>query len=890
MKIIYCPFYSGNYFLNMQEQCVALDIQVLETQGLLSQLALHAGIHQQLDSFPERLTAYHQALLGYDKQNVDNIFHRSILIDSMSIAKTLLRWRDNLSMWGWNCNTSLTDCGRLNALAKIDSLFTDNGWAALLAKLNERVQLMVSGSVKTPSAYQELTIEIPCRQELLPDYIQPLLNNLKSLGVTIAENAYTPEARPETITEIHFSQQWKAEAWLAQQQAQEYHVWINSNNKRLDNWLHAFGKPVGGSEMKDANPQITQMFLLAIQLFQRPLNVNTLLQYLFLPECPLDWQLRRELAKVIVSEGGFCNEKVQECINDYVEREFCTENSETKKSKEQRKKNYTEYLPFDLRDNDSAQALAEESDQLNTPSLSKFLKAISSYAAKRATTISGTKPRDARIAQLTKVAEMTDALLNQIDKLTEGELSFSTLIQWAQSLYEDGDFALYNAQVGSRCIISQPANMISRAENTIWCDFYGDISAALSTDFLSNHELEQLKEHGILYWNKQHESDLANLLMATPIYMTTKKLTVITCEQQGAAKLSTHPLYHQLPFISNQENGDELYEDLATKEIEIINNHREEDNREIQFDAEKHPFSWRETESYSSLEKLLQNPFDYFMRYMLQFTDANATEIKLHTTYGNVAHEVIEHLFTADRGNEALNSFVIRQYEQAFHRALVRKGALLLLPERHLDKERLKYQLRECVDKLADIIQGNGLIVVKCEQKEEHDLGLQGNVVIQGYLDMVLRDKGGNEVVFDLKWATKKDKFKTVMEKNRALQLAIYQAMLMKNSQDHPQAVRTAYFSMPTGTLFSTGEFTGENVEKITIEPAYEADLMEQLRNGYAERRKEIDNGRIETADNMPINEIEYDKAENVYPLESSGARNPTKVENLYSDYKCFTI
>ena len=47
MKIVYSPFYSGNYFMNMQDQKVALDVQVLETQGLLSQLALHAGIHQQ---------------------------------------------------------------------------------------------------------------------------------------------------------------------------------------------------------------------------------------------------------------------------------------------------------------------------------------------------------------------------------------------------------------------------------------------------------------------------------------------------------------------------------------------------------------------------------------------------------------------------------------------------------------------------------------------------------------------------------------------------------------------------------------------------------------------------------------------------------------------------
>ena len=90
MKIIYSPLYCGSYYMNMPSNHVTLDVQVLETQGLLSQLALHAGIHQQTPSFPERLTSYHKALMKYDKSHGDNIFHRSVQIDSMSVAKTLL--------------------------------------------------------------------------------------------------------------------------------------------------------------------------------------------------------------------------------------------------------------------------------------------------------------------------------------------------------------------------------------------------------------------------------------------------------------------------------------------------------------------------------------------------------------------------------------------------------------------------------------------------------------------------------------------------------------------------------------------------------------------------------------------------------------------------------
>lgn len=889
MKIIYSPSYNGGYYMNLQAYQVAFDVQVLETHGLFSQLALHAGIHQQIPSFPERLTSYHKALLEYDNYNRGNLFHRSVQIDSMSVAKTLLRWRDSLALCGWNSQVTLQGCSRLNTLAKIDNLFHDDGIAPLLAKLSDQIKLMSSGAVNVPQTYKNLIIEIPCSFDLLPDYIKPLLSSLKNLGVAIVESVDDATVAPKIITEIRFSQQWKAEAWLSQQEPNAYNVWINTSPKRLDNWLHMSGNPVCGCEMTSTNPQITQMFLLAIQLFQRPLNVNTLLQYLFLSECPLNKQLRRRLAKVIVNEGGFCNEKVQKCINTYIEKEFKADGDKTPQqfTKEQREENYITYLPFDLRNDVSALPLAEESDVINVKTLSKFLSDISSYASSKALKIAAMQPYDTRIAQLRSVAEMTDALLNQIDTLVEGELSFTKLNQWAQSLYEDGDFVLYHAQVGSRCLINSPSNMIDKAEKTIWCDFYGDISTTLSTDFLSNNEIEQLEKQGVLLWNKQHESDFMHLMMAQPIYKTTEELTIVTCAQQGATKLPQHPLYLQLPSKPQYVNGDILYNKMPTKEVKPVDNHREEDNIEIRFDAEKHPVRWRKVESYSALEKLLQNPFDYFMNYTLQFTDVSETDINIFLTYGNVAHEVVETLFTADRNGASLKDYVNNHYEEELNRALLKKGALLLLPEHHLDRERLRYRFRSCVNKLATIIQENGLIVIQCEQKEEQDLGFKNGIILKGYIDMLLHDSSGNDVVFDLKYVSKKDKYEPVLKNNRAIQLAIYKAMLEKHDPA-PKSVRTAYFVMPYGILFSSDDFIGENCQRIT--PEIQSELMPQLRNGYAERVKEISEGRIETADNQPISDIPYAQAENVYPLEKEGKRDPKKTENKYSVYKSFTI
>ena len=59
-------------------------------------------------------------------------------------------------------------------------------------------------------------------------------------------------------------------------------------------------------------------------------------------------------------------------------------------------------------------------------------------------------------------------------------------------------------------------------------------------------------------------------MTARPICKTTGELTIVTCDQQGATKLPMHPLYLQLPFITKKEDGDSLYDNLASKEIEAV--------------------------------------------------------------------------------------------------------------------------------------------------------------------------------------------------------------------------------------------------------------------------------------------------------------------------------
>lgn len=889
MKIIFNPVFSGQTHLDLGEGNVKLSCQVVETAGFLQQLALHSGQHVEIPSYVKRLAAYHCGLMAYDRTYPDNMFHRSIAIDSMGVAKTLMGWRDALAVAGWNCgHTGFSS--RLDALAVIEANQDEDegSLAVLLHRVTECLQLMQEGAATVPGAYKELEVEVVCPKEMLPDYLIPVFDALENIAKEVTYGTVDTTKKPKKVSIVEFTQQYMSEAWLAKQKTDKYEVWLNTDNKRLDNWLHMTGQAVAGSKMTRSNPQITQMFLLAIQLFQRPLNVNTLLQYLYLPECPMPGKLSNRLALMIVREGGFASDKVLECITEYLEREFIGEDDKEtlpEYTPEQRQEQYGTYLPFDLLNDNDSRRLAEQSDEIDVKAFSAFLENIRSYAANRAVKLMAVRPDDLRIVQLQDVVAMIEAL-QDIMEAASGDLCFSTLQQWAQSLYETSDYCQYSAQVGCRNVITSPASMASVAKTAVWCDFYGDINTALSTDFLSPLEVERMRMVGIRLWDKEAESAFLNFAIEMPLHMTTEELTLVVCKRQGATDLPTHPLRLQLTGEVEIVCGDTLFEQLPSLPVVKINNRSDEDARKVCINVTEHPVVWREQESFSSLSQLLQNPLDYFMNYILGFSDKGPTEIKLSLTMGNVAHETIEALFIHHTGPN-LDADVMRAYDQAFTAALAKKGALLLLPEHHLDRDKLKHQLLKCVRQLAEVIMTNGLTVVECEQEEVQDLGFENGVLLKGYIDMLLHDKAGRNVVFDLKWTSVKNKYQNAVLENRATQLAVYQAMLQQHT-DHPEAARTAFFVMPAGHLVTSDDFEGSHIER--LDPNNNNDIMDMLREGYKERRDEISRGYIETAEQMLLTEIPYAGKAGVFPLEQEGKNNPKKAKNVYSDYKCFTL
>ena len=57
--IYYIPTYSGSCYVNRSKCNVDFDVRILDTQGILEKLALHAGIHHELPNNVERQINLH---------------------------------------------------------------------------------------------------------------------------------------------------------------------------------------------------------------------------------------------------------------------------------------------------------------------------------------------------------------------------------------------------------------------------------------------------------------------------------------------------------------------------------------------------------------------------------------------------------------------------------------------------------------------------------------------------------------------------------------------------------------------------------------------------------------------------------------------------------------
>lgn len=920
MRILFSPEYSGTVFARANDGSgVMMDTVVLNTMGLIDMLELRLGLHYEDLPQNERLAYYYDAVCKYMAANPENIMSASFKTSGLGTAKAMLAWRDELRGVNWNFDGEEIS-ERLAVLIGVEEYFRKMVGADMAGRLHivtDQVEFQ-----KPDCSHMHIELTVP-RGLLLPT-VKSLFHSLEANGATFSEIAAAPQHEgnlskvrdlitnnqtgkirlnpdDDSLIIYRFPDEKSACEYLSFCEMDSVDLWINSENKQMDDWMRLMGRPLTGSSIADSSPQVTQLFVMGLGMFSNPLNVNTLIEWLNMPIHPLNRHFRSALAAAIVKKGGYRNDTCRKIISDYIDGTYVYLNEEQralpqdqrelirKKDFRNRKKKTEVFLPS-----------LEVAESISVADVRRFVSELSSWARQRAHTMAQESDNPQWVEQLSAVAGMCDAFHILLGTVATDTIDYKTIDSWMSTIYQKNVYTNAIPEVGCRIVVDSPSKIASVSGKTVWVGVDGDASNSLACAFLYPSERNKLLESGFMGpRTEEAENAYHERMMQMPLVMTEHQLILVVRERVGGEPALKHPLIVRL------EQQIENIEDIIITpkigaedkhECEMVENGGISAEMKIEH-ADK--IKWPDHLSPTKIGPMVEYPFDYLMEELLGIVpDGKAQMADVKTTKGNVAHAVIEKLFSPrDEQRYSVAEDVKKRIEAEFDKVyadvLEANGAILLLAENKLAEKLLYEQLRNCLDSLLEILSENELKVTGCERHVESDMKLglpkvvdeEGNVQerdILGFIDMTLEDKDGHPIVFDFKWTTWAKGYQEFLEENRSIQLELYRWMLSR--QENKTVERVAYFLMPEGRLYSKEQFKGRFCNQITA--VNTDDIVKQLRNSILYRQQQLKEGIVET--NGSFTDLQYVKDtqdRGLFPLKEEGG---TKKEYFFTKYGIF--
>lgn len=856
MRILFNPEAEAHGFVDLGTSSVAVNEIYVNENGLLEQLELRAGLSYTAFSDMEREAFYLQNLKKCYK---GTFFEKSFEADEWGTARQLLQWRDILVMAGWTKEMRGIS-KRLDCMADIDSdhlpLGACDRWRRIYDELKKNNPLK-----------KDDVIEVHCAVELISPLVLQVLDLLKD-NVKYGHynnNDKTSDALPADLSEckcnikvFEFPDRNNAYLWLAcQKDISDKTVVVNQNNKMLDNVLYSVNQPEIQSSIQDGNPGIIQLFKLGFSLFERPINVNNLLSYLQLTTHPVPGKLRSELARHLQNKGGR-GEKWDEIIKEF---DFTvTKEKDGKKEKKDLRDEKMQFLnPLE----------GENEAGISRDEVISFSNALSDWAKKRQFSDQIPEKEIPQLSMLRGFCAALNRVLNDADE----KIGQKQLMKWVKNIYRPTRMSHSTAQCGSVNIIRDVLGLMGSPEKLIWLDCNYAGNEKYPYDFLNQTEIEGLQKKGV---NIPSEAAMLKAVhddRTRSIAKIKNELVVATAVQDGNEVLHEHPFVAELKKLGyNVEPAPEIIKDKTEKDCVSY-------PLEYYYNIDEGREFKREKESYSSIDKLIQCPFDYVTDYFAGLSDYESGKLPdLNTTQGNVAHLMIQKLTEAAENNvDEMSRLYDSKFNQYLSEALNATGAILLLQENKLELEDFTQKIKNSIPVLIEIIRQNNLKPVACEKEvivNLKDIGKFGAVI-----DMLLEDRDGKKVVFDFKWS-KTSNYREKLEKDTSLQLELYKQALLANGDTFGGA---AYYLLPDAKLLSYDRWNGpaDVVEQIT-QPVDHGTLFERVQNSFRYRKEELAKGYVEEGETLPMKSkdyvdpaveivnFEYLKATDVIPLESA--------------------
>ena len=766
--------------------------------GLLRLLELRLGLVGAFPSHGRRVVGYRDALAALAAAG-PRFYSVSFAQDDYAVAETLLRWRDELVLAGWDGLAAAGFSSRLATLAAVEAtlnpaLRTGEGdrLRTIAAALDDRSPQFVRVTVTDPPislpslwrrVFEQLGAVIEPTDQTLAAELAPSHSDLGRLQRWIGGGAAPVFHGDGSLCVVRSH----SEATLAHAAAQwcgvgaPSSVVVDGGNARLlDGALARLDQPAAGATAASVHRAIPQVLPLALRLLWQPLDPQHLLEFLMHPVCPVTGWLRHRLAEAIQQAPGIGGPEwlaALERAQAAARRRHAADGDALAQALERIQAALTDWIELPRHDpftGAPGSAVAEVCGR------------VARWAAGRAATAAADAHAGGLFQALAAIArELAEVTVGQ-PVLTKAQTD-RLLRLLAGSGWEGAPQVAELHHLPTR----RAGAIIEPAATVLWWNAAGT-PAPTETPW-TRTEREALQASGVELLSETDRLATAARLELRPLLAARERLVLFQPVQRAGEPVPEHPLVTRLRSLSDTARAATLFREV---------------DREALDTSPCAPLAWssltvrplpaprrwwrlpqataipfRPNESYTGLEKFVLNPVDWVLEHGARLAAgplADASVIPDQRLFGNLLHRLTERMFDpgapfarATANDAELNTWLSAQWVTL----LPQEGATLLLPGRQSELARLQETAQRSLGCLLDTLRQMGAASVEAnhQPKPKDFAALPDGTTAQlrGHIDLLVRNAAGDPVVFDLKWGGER-KRRAELKQNRALQLAVY--------------------------------------------------------------------------------------------------------------------
>ena len=840
---------------------------VLGPRGFLEVLESQLGLPTPNPHPSEAPFSYLQCLR--ETSTPDRFFHRSLEIDPVNVARTLLDWREQWYEAGWDGTFSddaprrLVDMAAVEAVSKSRVPATHGERLQRVAEtLAERRTQIECVELHTPfddlpQAWQRVVDGLPWVPAAGLEFAAggPRGSDLALVQTTLLSMVDRDDDRIVEPTPLQgdrslivvksasrdLSADAIAEFLLASGRISGTLLVAEHDGIILDNALERAGLPRCGFQRHTRFRAAMQVLKLSLALVWEPVDPYRMLQFLLHPSGPLPRWVRSRLADAVAESPGIGGSEWVDAVRwiGQTQRErYESEEAEVERLRSE----IAFWLEGDRYDPGFGAPL--ETLLLRT-------QRVSAWASTQFHTVES----QTEAALFAAAHAQAEALLTEFAGLRESGAERIAQLELERRIDEVTTDApnpsIYEEAGHARATIS-PAAVTGSWPTVVWWNL-AHAPSTISYPW-SRPELAALRASGVRLSEVEDIVRRHSREWLRPVCNAREQLVLVVHDDERG----THPLWTRIESLFDSMKIVEIEPTLLAGKttLEAL----EVSTRALPLMGLPAPRRWwslpdectvapREIESYSSLSKLCDYPHEWVLQYAARLRAGRAAEVMDGSRlFGRLGHRLFEEFFgTRDDWHRMPDKDVLAWVRTELPRVVEREGAVLLGPGRGVDRQRVAATLERALVRLLAHLRSAG--VVRATAEVSGEVSFAGRR-LRGDIDLMLTLGNGQRAVLDVKWAGESYRRGLLVE-NRALQLATYS--YLQKGQDEGEVWPTgAFFILSTGNVLTSD---GSSFPDAIVSPSNDgegvADLWDRLRLTCDWRWAQLESGQIEVVTDL---------------------------------------